>query len=206
MSTRAPVRRRAAALAIAVVVGLLAAACRSEGPVSGTKVLVVGDSLTKLSSDTVMATLEGDGWQPDIEATGGTTITYWSTRIPFLVAISHPDVVVVELGTNDCSPSECPPIGPYIDEIMRGIPRSTPVLWLNVQVDNPLSAKRKYINFEIESAYARWPNLHLVDYAGRIDNHPEYHVADGLHLNDAGKQVLADLIRDSLAPFRPRGA
>ena len=199
-------RRRVAVIAMALTVGVVATACKTKEPVSGTKVLLVGNSLMNGSRDKVTTTLEGDGWQPDIEAQGGTTITYWSKRIPYLVASKQPDVVVIELGTNDCSPTECPALGPYNDEIMRSIPSSTPVLWLNIQEKIPLAQKRNYINYEIESAAARWPNLYLVDYESRIENHPQYHTPDGLHLNDAGQQLLADLLRESLVPFKPRGA
>jgi lysophospholipase L1-like esterase len=205
VTTSRSARRRAAVIAMALALGLLASACRSEDPVGGTKVLLVGDSIMNGSRAKVMSTLESDGWQPDIEAQGGTTITYWSMQIPYLVLMKQPDVVVIELGTNDCAPTECPALGPYIDEIMRGIPTSTPVLWLNIQEKIPLAQKRKYINFEIESAVARWPNLHLVDYESRIENHPEYHTPGGLHLNDVGQQFLANLIRDALTPFKPPG-
>ncbi len=170
---------------------------------AGHKVLLVGDSLMNGSRAAVTFTLSQDGWDTDIEAIGGTTITYWSERIPYLVALQQPDVVVIELGTNDCAPTECPVLAPYIDEIMRSIPASTPVLWLTIQEKILLATKRKYINNEIESAFARWPNLRLVDYERTIENHPEYHTADGLHLNDAGQQLLANLLREALTPFRP---
>jgi lysophospholipase L1-like esterase len=197
-----PWTARVAMGVVGVCIALVMAACAREEPVSGTKVLLVGDSLMNGSRDQVTAALSADGWQPQIEAIGGTTITYWSTRIPYLAA-ANPSVVVIELGTNDCAPTECPILGPYIDEIMRGIARSTPVLWLNIQEKIPLAQHRDYINYEIESAAARWPNLFLVDYESRIENHPQYHSPDGLHLNDAGKQLFASLIRESLRPFRP---
>src|SRR5205807_3545795 len=115
---------------------------------AGPRTLIVGDSLMNESRAPVSAAVEGDGWQPDIQAQGGTTITYWSSRIRYLVLAKKPDVVVIELGTNDCAPTECPPLAPYIDKIMRSIPHHTPVLWLNIQQKIPLARKRGYINDE----------------------------------------------------------
>ena len=44
-----------------------------------------------------------------------------------LVADADPDVVVVELGTNNCT-AECPHLAAVIDRLMRSVPRTIPVV------------------------------------------------------------------------------
>ena len=113
--------------------------------------------------------------------------------------------MVIELGTNDCAPTDCPPLAPYIDRIMNGIASSIPVLWLNVQEDvpNPFSQNRVVVNAALRSADERWPNLYLIDLNGFSAGHPEWHTPDGLHFNDIGRQQFALFLADALEGFKP---
>jgi lysophospholipase L1-like esterase len=166
---------------------------------------LVGDSLLNASRGEMTSALSAAGWQPVIHATGGTTITYWATRVQFYEAFDRPDIVVIELGTNDCSPVECVDLAPYIDRIMRSIPISHPVVWLNAQEDVPpfFAAHRDFVNNAIQNARIRWPNLSVVDLSGHFAGHPEWHNPDGLHFNEAGRQEFARFLVDALADHAP---
>src|SRR5688572_14310133 len=149
--------RRARLLLLAVVLGLVAVACIEPQPVSGNKVLVVGDSLMNQARDEVAAALQADGWDPTIEAEGGTTIVTWSERFLLLDLSQQPNMIVIELGTNDCGTDSCPDLDPYIDRIMKYTNSADQVLWLNVNEDHPLLDRRDYVNDEISSAVSRFP-------------------------------------------------
>ena len=41
--------------------------------------------------------------------------------------------------------------------------------------------------------------VHLIDWRSMIADHPEYDLGDQLHVNDLGRQHLAEDIRDSVA-------
>ncbi len=190
-----------------VLFGMVALAFVSCAPsqAGGPKVLLIGDSLLNGSREQVTSTLSAEGWIPTIEAEGGTTITYWADRVQFFQAFDQPDIVVIELGTNDCSIVECFPLGPYIDQIMSSVPSSNVVMWLNVQEDvpPPFDSDRDFVNRALTEADQRWPNMYLVDLNGHVAGHPEWHNPDGLHFNDAGKQEFARFLADELERFKP---
>jgi lysophospholipase L1-like esterase len=196
-------RRFGAALVAAALLALVAAACTEESPVAGNRVLIVGDSLTDQSHAPIAAALRDAGWDPVFQTFGGTTIEDWARQLSKRVAFINPDVVIMELGTNDCGSAGCPDLAPAIDHAMRDI-GDRPVLWLNIQVDAIAPDHPDYVNYAIAAADARWPNMWMVDLAGRMRGHPEWRV-DGLHFNDAGKQQLASLMVEALQPFKPVG-
>jgi lysophospholipase L1-like esterase len=149
--------------------------------------------------------LGAEGWEPTIEAVGSTTITYWADRVQVFQAFEQPDIVVIELGTNDCSNVGCVPLGPYIDQIMSSIPSSNAVLWLNVQEDvpPPFDADRDFVNGALAEADQRWPNMYLIDLNGHFAAHPEWHNPDGVHFNDLGQQEFGRFLADALESFKP---
>ena len=122
-------RRRLGILLAAILAALVpiawvsVASSRTEPkPVArGNKVLVVGDSLTWQSIPQVTAALQADGWDPTIQAASGTTIGAWAGKVGTLIEQHDPDVLVVELGTNNCT-AECPRIASVIDRLLRNVP------------------------------------------------------------------------------------
>jgi hypothetical protein len=97
-SIRVDVRALAAALVLAA--GTLAGCGGGGGSESGERALVIGDSIFQLSRDQLTQALEHDGWQPTVEAAGGSTIAQWAQRAGDLARVVRPKIAVVELGTN----------------------------------------------------------------------------------------------------------
>ena len=197
-----------ALVVIALVVGgslIWAATASSRSAAAprarGHRVLLVGDSLLWQSTPQVTAALKTDGWDPTITDYPATTIGDWAPKMARLVGDAKPDVVVVELGTNDCT-AACPNIAAVIDQLLRAVPRATPVYWLNVQNQPKYPAHPESVNDALAAARDRWSNLTLVDMSARFRNHPEWHVRDGLHFTPAGSDQLAALIAQTLAAAR----
>src|SRR3954466_12776439 len=98
-------------------------------------VLLVGDSILGESSPDVSSVLEHGGWSVQIDPRGGSAITggptvpggSWPVLIDRLVRASRPNVVVVELGTNDCG---CAELSKGIDEVMKPIRNVRRVYWI----------------------------------------------------------------------------
>jgi lysophospholipase L1-like esterase len=76
------------------------------------------------------------------------------------------------------------------------------VIWLTVQHDALIPHDPAYVNYEIEAASARWPNLFIADMGSLFEGHPEWR-SDGTHPNAEGQRQMATLIARALAPFRP---
>ena len=183
------------------LLSVLVTACNDPSPTTGNRLLVVGDSLTALTRNNVGSVLRDAGWDPTIDAESGTSIEDWADRLPDIVAFTHPDVVIIELGTNDCD-KVCPDLAPVIDGVMRTLADIKDVLWVNVQDDTFYPKHADYVNFAIEAADARWPNMFTVDLAGLMRGHPEWR-ADGLHFNTTGAFQYASLLVESLLQFAP---
>jgi lysophospholipase L1-like esterase len=202
-------RRRLGIILAAILVALVplawvsVAASRPEPrPLAhGDRVLVVGDSLTWQSAPQVTAALQADGWTPTIEAESGTTIGDWAGKVGALIAEHDPDVLIVELGTNNCT-AACPRIDRVIDRLLRNVPRSLPVVWLNVQAQPSYPAHPESVNDALVAAAERWPNVRLVDMSARFRNHPDWHVADGLHFTATGSVELGRLMAEALGSER----
>ena len=189
-----------------MVVGALLTACGSQQTASGTRVLLIGDSLLTHSRDAVQKVLVHDHWDPVVAALPGTSIEAWATPTATLVANAKPDVVVVELGTNDCIFKHCQDLAGTIDDLMRNIGSDKLVFWLNVQRGPSHPEFSGEVNDAINAAADRWPNIVVVDLSSKFDGHPEWHIADGLHFNAQGQYQLALLIAEALRPYHPGGA
>jgi len=165
---------------------------------TGNRVLLVGDSLLWQSETQVTAALKLDGWDATIAASPGTTIEGWAAKMAKLVAKNDPDVIVVELGTNNCTVDECPRIARAIDKLMRHVPKTTPVHWLNVQNQPTYPAHPESVNNALAAATDRWSNITLVDMSAHFRNHPEWHQDDGLHFTTTGSEQLAALMMNAV--------
>jgi lysophospholipase L1-like esterase len=147
--------------------------------------------------------LAGEGWDPVVQAQAGTTIEDWSDQIQKAVDFGHPQVVVIELGTNDCGTVACVNLDPYIDGLMQHLTFADAVLWLTVQDDTIIPDNPGFVNAAIKSASSRWSNLFIVDMATYFHGHDEWR-SDGTHPNAEGQRQMASLIANALEPFRPQ--
>jgi lysophospholipase L1-like esterase len=200
--------------AAVVVVGLIALTGTAKGGpgVTGNRVLVIGDSLLNFSQSDVSHALADAGWQPLVDGRSGTTIEEWDALVGPDADLARPNVAVVELGTNDCNVT-CNDLASPIDSIIEQLIDHGvgAILWLNVQTMRspaipgapPYPLHAGYVNYAIEQAQVRWPQVQVVDLNDFFVPHPEWHIADGLHPNAAGEQAMAFLITGSLSRWLP---
>jgi lysophospholipase L1-like esterase len=170
--------------------------------------VVAGDSLTAQSESQIRLVLTADGWKPIVDGVSGSSITNrdavfdWRTRISEIAAL-HPAVVVIELGTNDCA--NCgEDLDAGIDGLLAPLRHVGRVVWLTAQTDVEFTRDPQGLNEALRKATVRWPNLEVLDMGRHFAGHPEWHVADGVHLNGAGSTELANLMRGAVdAPMSP---
>ncbi len=197
-----PKRNLVAALVVIVLLAVTLSACKEPGPAQGNRLLLVGDSIFAGSVEALEAALIPEGWDPFFQSQAGTTIEDWAAHIQPAIDASHPDVVVIELGTNDCGTVACVNLEPYIDRLMQKLAFADAVLWLTVQTDTIIPEKPDYVNSQIKAAAGRWSNLFIIDMATYFEGHTEWR-DDGTHPNAEGQRQMANLIANSLQPFKP---
>lgn len=188
--------------AVVIVLLLTTAACRGDSTpsVHGNRVLVVGDSIMADSRFEVTNALVQDGWNVTVEAVATTAILYWVPRVSLLLPTINPDVVTVELGTNESG--EVPTVGAHIDALMERLRDVPVVFWLNIREEPPYPPAASSVNLAIEQAAVRWPNMRVVDFDKFFAGHPEWLQPDGIHPNAQGAVALANLLRSTLATVR----
>lgn len=67
------------------------------------------------------------------------------------------------------------------------------IFWINVTNDRDVN-----VNTELEELAQEYENLYIIDWNSKSNGHPEYFVADKIHLTEEGRQVYADFIYDSI--------
>jgi hypothetical protein len=203
--SRQPTPRQliAAGVVVVAIAGMIADA-RATSVVRGPNVLVIGDSIMEQSAGAVRYALDADGWNATVDAQGGTAIQNWPKAATELVAADHPNVAVVELGTNNCA--ACPDLAPDINDLMRVLSHTDLVVWLNVQEDASYPSDAPWINQVLASTLVWWPNATMLDFSSHFAGHPAWHAGapPGVHLSSAGQQQLARFITTALHPDRRR--
>ena len=168
----------------------------------GQTVVVAGDSLTAQAQAKITLVLAADGWIPIVEGHSGSSATNrnavfdWPPRMTQLAA-THPGVVVIELGTNDCG--NCGnDLDAAIDRLLAPLSHVGRVVWLTAQTDVEVTTDPCRVNDAVRKATVRWPNLEVLDMGDHFGGHPEWHTGDGVHFNDVGSKELATLIQDAV--------
>jgi len=161
----------------------------------GSRVLVIGDSITFQSTSSLRFVITGAGLKPDIYAMPGAAINGaplvdWPKKIGELVAKDHPRAVVVELGTNGCG--YCRSDRQGIDSVMRPLRDVPDVLWIDTRTDAPIPKDADAINHALRDAADRWHNLTVVDFDDLVsadDIGPDH-----IHLDKGGQGHFADSV------------
>jgi lysophospholipase L1-like esterase len=121
---------------------------------------------------------------------------YWDAHLASLLDHVKPEVIVVELGYNDCG-LDVTGYGTHIDNFMANIPSSTPVHWLTMADVNEQFTCDETINAALDAARSQWTNLSIFDFRSHMQGHPEWTV-DGTHLNQDGQWAYASWLHDQL--------
>jgi hypothetical protein len=115
------------------------------------------------------------------------------------------DVIIIELGYNDCVSPSFPSA---IDQILAALTGDNvpTVLWSMMSTLN--RSEYGSCNAALTAATSRWPTLRLLDWDSYSRPHPEWFAGDGLgvHLSGAGRTAYATFLRDQLDDLAGIGA
>lgn len=92
------------------------------------------------------------------------------------------EIIIFNLGANGDCPKYCK------DTILNTI-GNREIFWLNVTNDNEV-----HVNKSITEYANNHENIHVIDWESLSKNHPEYFVADGIHLTLEGRKAYTDAI------------
>ena len=197
----------------ALAVGL--SACE---PTINREVLLVGDSVTFQSVSPIVEQFnnvdEGKGRYAPVfgSVSSGQGLTsvvnvdmanvdaFWTEHVRSLVEHTKPEVMIVELGYNDC-----PRLSGYdarIDNFMEQVPSSVPVNWLTVADPGNKTTCDATINAALAAAATRWPNFRTLPYTKYFNVRPQL-FQDNVHLNAKGQAELARFLKASLDHLYP---
>ena len=94
--------------------------------------------------------------------------------------------IIINLGTNgDCS-TEC-------KKNIINTCENRKVFWITVTNDSDV-----YVNNELKNLEKEYDNLYIIDWNLISHNHPEYFIADKIHLTSIGREVYTQTIYDSI--------
>lgn len=220
------IARGALGLAIVAVIAIAIAALDSNvspAPSSQrrTRVAVVGDSLTMLSTWDLTDRLAAAGYAAAVSGVNGADIAAQHDQLVSYTGWEGADIVVAALGTNNAYFASLDPeheeryrslaetfddLDVAVRDVLMGPPGKTwdlsvrCLVWVNVN-DQTESWLREYapaINQRIaeiaERETAAGRTMLVADWATASAGHPEYFVSDHVHLTDAGQRAYAELI------------
>lgn len=97
--------------------------------------------------------------------------------------------IVLNLGTNGDCPEKCK------NNIMDTI-EDRELFWVNVTNDEDVHVNEGLLNLSKSHQ-----NVHIIDWASISKDHPEYFVADKIHLTEAGRKAYTDAIYNTIYKF-----
>ena len=163
-----------------------------------------------------MGVILGSNWAVENEGESGSTLLEHGTY-PYKnldgykrALVSNPDIVTIELGSNDSKPGNWPVYNEFVSDYSRLIDTfralpSHPVIYICI----PIPAY-KY-NFEISDSVltygiipmvrqvAALKNVTLIDLNTPLRNHEDWYQEDGIHPNATGARKIAEVISRVLA-------
>lgn len=193
--------------AVALVALVALVGCGAFGAGSRT-VTVVGDSLSVLGATEIESAIGSAGWRVEVDAFPGRTV---ETQMDALATAARANrrATIIELGTNDAhaladGETDAARERAQIAAALNQFPADRCLVWVNADANptRPGQAGGAVVNDAIDAEAASRPNLHVADLDGLLAAHPDFLVADGVHLTDAGYAALGQLMADALEACR----
>jgi len=163
--------------------------------IDGNRVLVIGDSIFESISTRfggqLCARLVPLGWAVEVQAENGEDVEFGLSVLDQRLAAGW-DAAAVMLGNNyRDDPAD---FGAKLEQIVERLaPR--PTLLFNV---TQFDTSRAEVNYVVRSVADRHEHVTFVDWGARTSDADDLLGADGLHLSDLGRVVLADVVADQL--------
>jgi lysophospholipase L1-like esterase len=166
----------------------------------GTKVAIVGDSLTEGLSTRLPPLAKRYGFDLALDAQNGRNIE--GGLAPLKKIVSGRDLVVVALGTNDARADlTVTDAENRIEQMLALIDARTPVMWVNIYRNDTKSTSAAAARFDdaLQLVADSHPNLTVLDWSAYIQLHPELMGGDHIHLTASGYDERAAWLAEAIA-------
>jgi hypothetical protein len=163
----------------------------SDGP---WRIVIIGDSISFGAQEEYPLAMPDD--DVEVIATPGIRLAPQALEIARAVG-ERPDVLVIELGTNDVPVYEPAFLG-EIDDVLEETDDLPCVLWVNVFVTK-FATNAMIVNDHLDEAADDHDNLQIVDWFTLANDDRSLLSPDGLHPNEEGQRVLAQAVATSAA-------
>ncbi len=177
------------------------------------RVLLVGDSITRGYGKQVETALQGKSYVARLTTSKSLGDPALLDQVGLVLAEHKFDVIHFNNGMHGDGYSEetyAAALPPMLARLRRDAPGARIVLATTTDVrernnlDKVLPKTRRMIRRnELLTAFAKRENLPLNDLFGLIQDHPEYHNADGVHFNEKGSAALAALVVSAVSQLLP---
>ena len=166
-------------------------------------IALVGDSLLAMAIPQLEQVLAG--YDLTFDARPGWTMDMQLAHAVEMAA-DGPDAMVVVLGANDASPEvfSRTEMERDVARLLDSIDSVPCIRWVTVQEDFYVDGFEEgevgtlTLNVSLYREASRRPSLEVVDFAPIINEQPDWHVMDLLHLDERGSRSMAELIAVSL--------
>lgn len=171
------------------------AAPTAPGQANGPRrIVIIGDSISFGTQEEYPLAMPND----DVEVIATPGIRLGAQRPEITKAVAErPDVLVIELGTNDVPVYE-PTFLDEIDEVLDETDDLPCVLWVNTFVTK-FATNAAAVNDHLDEATDEHDNLQIVDWFTLANDDRSLMSPDGLHPNEDGQGVLALAVATSAA-------
>jgi len=99
------------------------------------------------------------------------------------------NVLIINMGANGDAPD-------YIKDKIMHLAKDCEVFWVNIP-----NNQNKNFNIKLTKLKETYDNLHIIDWDNVSVNHPEYFIADKIHLSNDGKKAYSNYIYQSIYQF-----
>lgn len=190
-----------------VFVVLCVCACMPQYQGKGTKVAVVGDSITAHATARVEVELKAGGYAYSV--LGTPSINLKDARVPLVQAAvaTTPTIMVVELGINSARDGWDSTDLTYLARTMGDMGAVPCVVWVvpdaldtsyydNQGTSAPtLHGRILQYKASLEKRLPAYPNMHMAYWGDVVRTHPEWYNGDGLHHSPAGQRAYGRYVR-----------
>lgn len=172
----------------------------SGSPGDGRRVLIIGDSLTRESQESMTQYLEQSGWTPTFRCWGSKRLDWGLDQLKRAKELDQlPEYVIMALGTNDISWVQPAITEQRVNKVLDRLGPNRQVLWVDLDIDySAFSIERAaWFNKMIRQVTKDRPNLKIVPWE-KIARKNDAYRFDGIHYGTSGYTLRARELTDAL--------
>jgi lysophospholipase L1-like esterase len=171
------------------------------GPGEGRRVLVIGDSLTRIGREPLTNELREAGWTPTIRCWGGKRLDWAMAQVDRAKKLNQlPGVVVIAIGTNDMRWISRDRTKARMQQLIKKIGPKRQVFWVDTHArggDRFTRDKERWFNGQVKALAKKHDNVHHIEW-GDYAREQRVRFVDALHFGRAGARTWAKRIIDQV--------